>query len=182
MKIIKTEFSGLFVVEPEIFGDARGYFFESWQKDKYKNAGLDIDFIQDNISKSRQGTIRGLHYQTGEAAQDKLCYVIIGKVLDVAVDIRFGSPTFGKHYAVELSDENKKQLFLPKGFAHGFSVLSDEAVFMYKVSSVYSPGSERAIMYNDKDLAINWQVENPVVSAKDLKGKPFKEIEKDFIY
>jgi dTDP-4-dehydrorhamnose 3,5-epimerase len=182
MKITKTEFNGLLVVEPEVFGDERGCFYESWQKDKYKNAGLDICFIQDNISKSGYGTIRGLHYQIGEAAQDKLCSVILGNVLDVAVDIRFGSPTFGRHYSIELSGENKKQLFLPSGFAHGFSVLSEEAIFMYKVSSVYAPGSERAIMYNDKDLAIDWQVENEVVSAKDLKGRPFKEIEKDFIY
>lgn len=182
MKITKTEFSGLLIVEPEIFGDERGFFFESWQKEKYKSAGLEVNFVQDNISKSRQGTIRGLHYQAEPAAQDKLCYVISGKVLDVAVDIRFGSPTFGKHYAIELSGENKKQLFLPKGFAHGFSVLTDEAVFMYKVSTVYMPGCERAIIYNDNDLAINWMVENPIVSAKDLKGKPFKKIEKDFIY
>jgi dTDP-4-dehydrorhamnose 3,5-epimerase len=182
MKITKTEFSELLVVEPEIFGDERGYFFESWQKEKYTNAGLNVDFIQDNISKSRKGTIRGLHYQAEPGAQDKLCYVISGKVLDVAVDIRLGSPTFGKHYAIELSGENKKQLFLPKGFAHGFSVLSDEAVFMYKVSTLYMPACERVIIYNDTDLAVNWMVENPIISAKDLKGKPFKEIEKDFIY
>lgn len=182
MKTIKTGFDGLILIEPDVFGDLRGYFFESWNRDKFRNAGIDVEFVQDNISKSCKGTIRGLHYQIKEVAQAKLCYILEGKVLDVALDIRHGSPTFGKHFAVELSSENKKQLYIPKGFAHGFSVLSEEAVFMYKVASFYAPGMERTIIYNDINLAIDWKISNPVVSDKDMKGIPFTEIEKDFIY
>lgn len=180
MKITKTEFSGLLVIEPDIFGDERGYFFESYNEEKFKAAGIKTNFIQDNVSKSQKGTIRGLHYQAGNAAQDKLCYVIEGRVLDIAVDIRFGSPAFGKYFAVELSEENKKQLLIPKGFAHGFSVLEENTKFIYKVSSLYSKEDERTIIYNDKDLAIDWKVENPIISGKDLSGIPFNKIEKDF--
>ncbi len=142
----------------------------------------DINFVQDNISQSKKETVRGLHYQVGDKAQGKLCQVISGKVLDVAVDIRFGSPTFGKHYAHMLNTEKKMQIWIPPGLAHGFSVLSDEAVFSYKCTNYYSKEHERSILYNDPDLNIDWQVENPVVSAKDLKAKKFKEIDKDFIY
>jgi len=182
MKIIKTEFSGLYLIEPEVFGDSRGWFFESWQYDRFKNAGIDVSFVQDNISYSGKNTIRGLHYQNGETAQDKLCFVLEGKVLDVAVDIRRGSPTFGKYLSAELSGDNKRQLFIPKGFAHGFSVLSEGAVFVYKVSSNYAPASEKTIIYNDATLSIDWKVAEPVVSQKDLKGEPFLQIEKNFIY
>ena len=134
-----------------MFGDERGYFFESYNEDTYHKAGIDLLFVQDNISKSKKGTIRGLHYQVGDMAQGKLCKVIFGKVLDVAVDIRFGSPTFGKYFSSELSEENHTQLWIPPGFAHGFSVLSEEAIFSYKCTALYSKEHERAILFNDQD-------------------------------
>lgn len=182
MEVIKTEIEGLLLIKPKVFSDDRGYFFESYNEEVYRNAGIDLCFVQDNISKSKKGTIRGLHYQVGDKAQGKLCKVIYGKVLDVAVDIRFGSPTFGKYFASELSEENHTQLWIPPGFAHGFSVLSDEVIFSYKCTTLYNKEYERAILYNDKELNINWMVNNPIVSEKDLKAKPFKEIDKDFIY
>jgi len=182
MKVSKTNIEGLLLIEPDLFSDGRGYFFESYNKEKYAEIGLDINFVQDNISQSKKGTVRGLHYQVGDKAQGKLCQVISGKVLDVAVDIRFGSPTFGKHYAHVLNSEKKMQIWIPAGLAHGFSVLSDEAIFSYKCTNYYSKDHERAILYNDSELNIDWQVENPVVSEKDLKAKKFNEIDKDFIY
>jgi dTDP-4-dehydrorhamnose 3,5-epimerase len=182
MKVSKTNIEGLLLIEPDLFSDDRGYFFESYSKEKYDEIAPDINFVQDNISQSKKETVRGLHYQVGDKAQGKLCQVISGKVLDVAVDIRFGSPTFGKHYAHMLNTEKKMQIWIPPGLAHGFSVLSDEAVFSYKCTNYYSKEHERSILYNDPDLNIDWQVENPVVSAKDLKAKKFKEINKDFIY
>ncbi len=182
MKTEKTKIDGLLIIYPSVFVDERGFFFEDYQKERYTAAGLDVEFVQDNISKSVKGTVRGLHYQVGDFAQGKLCEVIFGKVLDVAVDIRFGSPTFGQYVSVELSDENHKQFWLPPGFAHGFSVLSDEAIFHYKVTNYYSKKDERAIIYNDKDLAINWMTNNPVVSKKDLQAINFSEIDNDFIY
>jgi len=182
LRIEKTYIDGLLVISPDIFDDERGYFYESFNINKYRKAGIDKEFMQDNISKSVKGTIRGLHYQVGKFAQGKLCYVVNGKVLDVAVDIRFGSPTFGKYFSIELSDENKLQLWIPAGFAHGFSVLSDTAVFQYKCNALYDKKSERAIIYNDPDLNIAWQVEKPVVSDKDKLGVKFSEIEKDYIY
>ncbi|MEO8666041.1 MAG: dTDP-4-dehydrorhamnose 3,5-epimerase [Ignavibacteria bacterium] len=182
MKVTETELQGVYVVEPDFFPDARGFFFESYNKKKYEDAGLNFNFIQDNISKSQKGTIRGLHYQSGENAQGKLCQAVTGNVLDVAVDIRFGSPTFGKHFAVELSGENHKQIWIPPGFAHGFSVLSDEAIFSYKCTAFYSKSDERAILYNDEDLMIDWKVEKPNVSEKDLTAKKFRDIDKDFIF
>ena len=178
----KTFIDGLIVVKPDIFYDERGYFFESFNIEKFANGGIDKPFVQDNISKSVKGTVRGLHYQVGQYAQGKLCSVVMGKVLDVAVDIRFGSPTFGKYFAVELNEETKNQLWIPPGFAHGFSVLSDSAVFSYKCSSLYNKQSERAILFNDSSLNIDWKVEKPIVSEKDLQAKLFKEIEKDFLY
>jgi dTDP-4-dehydrorhamnose 3,5-epimerase len=182
MKFIKTELEGPLIIEPDVFPDDRGFFFESYNKNKYKNEGFNFDFVQDNISKSVKGTIRGLHYQVGEFAQGKLCQVILGKVYDVAVDIRFGSPTFGKYVGVELSGENHRQFWLPPGFAHGFSVLSDEAIFMYKCTNYYSKKDERAIIYNDSEIGIDWNVKTPIVSEKDLLATKFKEIEKDFKY
>ncbi len=165
-----------------MFEDERGFFFESYNEQRYLEAGLNAKFVQDNISKSAKGTIRGLHYQVGDFAQGKLCQVLIGEVLDVAVDIRFGSPTFGKYFSIILSDKIRNQFWLPPGFAHGFSVLSDEAVFMYKCTNLYSKEDERAIIYNDKDLDIDWKVENPVVSEKDKFAKSFSQIEKDFTH
>ncbi|MBM4157607.1 MAG: dTDP-4-dehydrorhamnose 3,5-epimerase [Ignavibacteria bacterium] len=182
MKVLKTSFRDLLVIIPDVFPDARGYFFESYNSEKFINAGLDLKFVQDNISKSIYGTVRGLHYQTGEYAQGKLCQVINGKVLDVAVDIRSNSPTFGKYFSVELTEENHKQLFIPPGFAHGFSVLSEIAVFHYKCTALYSRKDERAIRYNDEDLNIDWKIKKPLVSEKDVQGKSFREIEKDFFY
>ena len=180
MKIEKTFISDLLVVSPDVFGDSRGYFFESFSLKKYQSSGVDFNFVQDNISKSIRGTIRGLHYQVGDKAQGKLCQVIKGNVLDVAVDIRFNSPTFGKYFSIELSEENHLQLWIPPGFAHGFSVLSDEAIFHYKCTEYYSKEHERAILYNDQDLNIDWKVDIPIVSEKDLLAKKFKEIGKDF--
>jgi len=182
LEIIKTDIDGLLVLKPKVFGDERGYFFESYSKERFWQAGVIFDFVQDNISKSKKSTVRGLHYQIGDFAQGKLCQVIFGKVLDVAVDIRFGSTTFGKYVSFELSDENHAQLWIPPGFAHGFSVLSDEAVFSYKCTKLYNKENERAIIYNDADLKIDWKIENPLVSGKDLSALSFKNIEKDFIY
>ena len=182
MKITKTEIDGLLILEPDVYGDKRGYFFEAYNKKRFEKHGLNFEFVQDNFSRSVKGTVRGLHYQVGEFAQEKLCEALYGKVLDVAVDIRFGSPTFGKYVAVELSEDNHKQFWIPKGFAHGFSVLSDFAIFHYKVTNYYNKESERGIIYNDKTLAIDWKVEKPILSEKDLKAKSFNEIEKDFVY
>ena len=182
MKVQKTNIPGLLIITPDVFGDERGYFFESYNYNKFKSASLELNFVQDNISKSKKGTIRGLHYQIGEFAQGKFCQVIKGKVLDVAVDIRFNSPTFGEYYSVELSEENHTQFWIPPGFAHGFSVLSDEAIFMYKCTNFYSKEHERAIIFNDKDLNIDWKTDNPIVSEKDKLAKAFSEIDKDFLY
>lgn len=182
MEVLKTELDGLLILKPKVFGDERGYFFESYNEEVYRNAGINLFFVQDNISKSKKGTIRGLHYQVGDKAQGKLCKVIYGKVLDVAVDIRFGSPTFGKYFSSELSEENHTQLWIPPGFAHGFSVLSDEAIFSYKCTALYSKQHERAILFNDKHLNIDWIIDEPIVSEKDLKAEPFSNIQKDFIY
>ena len=182
MKIIENEIKGLLIISPDVFDDERGYFFESFSLKKYEQAGINFNFVQDNISKSKKGTVRGLHYQIGKDVQGKLCQVIKGKVLDVAVDIRFNSPTFGNYYSIELSEDNHTQFWMPPGFAHGFSVLSDEAIFHYKCTEYYSKENERSILYNDSDLKIDWKVEKPIVSEKDRLAKLFKDIEKDFIY
>ncbi len=178
----KIYIEGLLLIKPDVFADERGYFFESFNKKKYEDGGIQQTFVQDNISKSVLGTVRGLHYQTGDYAQGKLCSVIAGKVLDVAVDIRFGSPTFGKYYAAELSEDNKYQLWIPPGFAHGFSVLSGIAIFSYKCTNLYNKESERSILYNDPQLNIDWKIEKVIVSSKDLHSKKFSDIEKDFSY
>lgn len=182
MEIIDSQLNGVLLIKPDVFKDARGYFFESFSQLKYEQYGIDSLFVQDNISKSSKNTIRGLHYQVGEYAQGKLCQVIKGKVFDVAVDIRFGSPTFGKHFIAELSEENHFQIWIPPGFAHGFAVFEDGTIFHYKCTNYYDKNSERAIIYNDSDLNINWNIQNPIVSEKDLNAKKFKEIEKDFNY
>jgi dTDP-4-dehydrorhamnose 3,5-epimerase len=182
MKVEKTSIDGILVIYPSVFNDERGYFYESYSQKKHLELGIDSNFVQDNISKSSKGVIRGLHYQVGTGVQVKLCHVLKGTVLDVAVDIRFGSPTFGKYFSLELSEENHLQLYIPAGFAHGFSVLSDEAIFQYKCSNYYSKPDERAILLNDSDLNIDWKVTNPIVSEKDKLAKPFQDIEKDFIY
>ena len=171
MEYLKTEIEGVYVLEPRVFRDARGYFFESWrQADFDQHIGRHVEFIQDNESKSSYGVLRGLHYQKGEYSQAKLVRVIRGRVLDVAVDIRKSSPTFGKYVAVELSEDNKRQLFIPRGFAHGFLVLSDEAGFTYKVDNVYAPQHEASIRWNDKDINIEWPIsaDDVLTSEKDL--------------
>jgi dTDP-4-dehydrorhamnose 3,5-epimerase len=182
LKISKTNIEGLLIIEPEVFSDDRGYFYESFSKKKYEELLTNLNFVQDNISKSVKGTIRGLHYQVGEKAQGKLCFIISGEVLDVAVDVRFKSPTFGKHFSHILNSKKKTQIWIPPGMAHGFSVLSDEAIFAYKCTEYYSKEHERAILFNDPDLKIDWKVKKPLVSEKDLKARRFREIEKDFIY
>ena len=182
MKVIKTEIAGLLVLEPDVFNDDRGFFFESYSKQRYEKFDIPDEFVQDNISKSKQGTVRGLHYQVGEKAQGKLCQVLEGEVLDVAVDIRFNSPTFGKYFSQVLNSQNKLQLWIPTGFAHGFSVLSEEAIFSYKCTNYYSKTHERAILFNDLDLKIDWKIDNPIVSEKDLNAAKFKDIERDFVY
>ncbi|HSD63893.1 MAG TPA: dTDP-4-dehydrorhamnose 3,5-epimerase [Ignavibacteriaceae bacterium] len=182
MKIIKTDISEILIILPDVYKDSRGYFFESFNFNRFLINDIETSFVQDNISKSSKGTIRGLHYQTGDKAQGKLCQVIKGKALDIALDIRFGSPTFGKYVSFELSEDNHAQLWIPPGFAHGFSVLSDEAIFLYKCTEFYSKEHERTILYNDPQLNINWGVDNPVISEKDLNGKTLDEIEQDFTY
>ena len=181
MKIIETKLKEVLEIIPDVFSDDRGYFFESYSLQKYTDLESE-KFVQDNISKSKKGTIRGLHYQVADFAQGKLCQVMYGKVFDVAVDIRFNSPTFGEYAAVELSEEKHNQIWIPPGFAHGFSVLSDVAIFHYKCTAYYSKKDERAILYNDPDLGIDWKVPEPNVSEKDLKALPFKDINKDFLY
>lgn len=169
MKIIRTNIEGLLIIEPTIFEDSRGYFMESFSQKEFQKIVGKIDFVQENESKSKYGVVRGLHFQQGEYAQAKLVRVVIGSVLDVAVDIRVGSPTFGQHLAIELSEDNKRQLFIPRGFAHGFSVLSEEAIFQYKCDNYYNPQSEGAILWNDPQLNIDWKIpqENILLSDKD---------------
>ncbi len=182
MEIIETPIDGLFVLKPKIFSDDRGYFFESYHAARYKEIGVAADFIQDNESKSVRGVIRGLHYQLSPHAQAKLVRVIEGAVFDVAVDLRRGSSTFGQWFGVELSAENKKQLFIPRGFAHGFSVLSRTAVFSYKCDNYYNPEAERGIVFNDPDLKIDWRIpeSEAIVSEKDLKNSLFRNAESNF--
>ncbi len=179
MEYRKTEIEGVYIIEPRVFGDERGYFFEAWKRQEFEENIGKVDFIQDNESKSVFGVLRGLHYQKGELSQAKLVRVISGRVLDVAVDLRKDSPTFGKHVAVELSGDNKRQFFIPRGFAHGFLVLSDEAVFTYKVDNPYAPQAEASILWNDADLAIDWPLseEKLILSQKDREAQPFAEAE-----
>lgn len=180
MNYIKTSIEGVWIVEPKVFNDQRGYFFEAWkQADFDEHIGRHVEFIQDNESKSSYGVLRGLHYQKGEWSQAKLVRVIKGRVLDVAVDIRKSSPTFGQHVAVELSDENKRQFFIPRGFAHGFLVLSDEAIFTYKVDNVYAPQAEAGIRWNDETIAVEWPIDpkDVVTSEKDLNAASLKDAE-----
>ena len=179
MEYIETEIKGVLIVEPKVFDDQRGYFFEAWKKEEFQRHAGPVEFVQDNESKSSYGVLRGLHYQKGDASQAKLVRVIKGRVLDVAVDLRQDSSTFGHHVMVELSDTNKRQLFIPRGFAHGFLVLSDEAIFTYKVDNVYAPAAEASIRFDDPDLAIQWPIDmsKVVTSAKDLRGVAFSDAE-----
>ena len=178
MTIVKTDINGVFVVEPRVFGDSRGYFFESFnQRDFAQQTGIDVTFVQDNESCSHYGVVRGLHFQTGEWAQNKLVRVVSGRVLDIAVDIRRRSPWFGRHVACELTGENHLQFFVPRGFAHGFAVLSPEAVFQYKCDRFYQPSAEAAIAWDDPALGIDWGLpkEDIVVSDKDSRNPLLKD-------
>ena len=177
MNLIQTAIEDLYILEPKVFGDERGYFFEAYNKKVFDTLVGPVDFVQDNQSKSRYGVIRGLHFQKGEHAQAKLVRVVSGVVLDVAVDLRPGSKTFGKHVSVVLSGENKRMFFIPRGFAHGFSVLSEEVVFQYKCDNLYCPEAEGAIAWDDPDLGIDWQVppEAAILSDKDRNHPSFKQ-------
>lgn len=182
MEIVDKALDGVMLIKPAVFNDSRGYFYEHFSSKKLENLGIDYSFVQDNLSRSVKNTVRGLHYQIGENAQGKLCQVIFGSVLDVCVDIRFGSPTFGKYYSAELNDENHNMLWIPPGFAHGFSVLSETAIFHYKCTNYYSKPDERALLYNDPALGIDWKVTDPIVSEKDAQAKLLSEINQDFRY
>jgi len=166
MKVLETPLAGALIIEPRVFGDQRGFFLETWSRSRYAEAGIDVDFVQDNLSSSRRGVLRGLHFQN-PLAQGKLVYVLAGEVFDVAVDLRRGSPTFGGWHGVVLSGENKRQFWVPPGFAHGFCVTSETALFAYKCTELYAPQNERSIRWDDPDLAIDWPVTAPQVSDKD---------------
>ena len=183
MKVTETFLKGCFIIEPTVFGDKRGGFFEVFNKKIFKEkTGLDIDFIQDNQSISQRGVLRGLHLQKGEFAQAKLVRVIKGKVLDVAVDVRKDSPTYGKHFSIELSEENNKQLFVPRGFLHGFATLEDDTIFSYKCDNYYNPDAEDGVIYNDVSLNIDWKLDKDeiVLSEKDENSELFKYMVKNF--
>lgn len=183
MNIKETNIKGLLIIEPKIFKDERGYFFESYSARDFNKILGDINFVQDNESKSSYGVLRGLHFQKGEYAQSKLVRVVKGKVLDVAVDIRKNSKTFGQHHSIILSEENHLQFFIPKGFAHGFAVLSDEAIFQYKCDAFYSRGNEGAIIWNDKTLNIDWLLpeKDIILSEKDKHHPTFEEYKANII-
>jgi dTDP-4-dehydrorhamnose 3,5-epimerase len=169
MNIIPTALPGVTIVEPNVFGDSRGYFMETWNRDRYRAAGLPGVFAQDNVSLSRRGVLRGLHFQN-PYEQGKLVYVLEGEVFDVAVDVRPGSPTFAQWVGVTISSENKRQLYVPPGYAHGFCVISELAVFAYKCTEVYHPETERTIRWNDPEIAVEWPVKNPTVSDRDSRA------------
>lgn len=179
MQYIETDIKGVYVIEPRVFNDARGYFMEAWKQTEFEEHIGKVQFIQDNESMSSYGVLRGLHYQKGAASQAKLVRVIKGRVLDVAVDIRRSSPTFGKHVMVELSEDNKRQFFIPRGFAHGFLVLSGEAIFIYKVDNPYAPQQDAGIRWNDPELGIEWPIDPKDVqtSEKDMKQPLLKDAE-----
>jgi dTDP-4-dehydrorhamnose 3,5-epimerase len=180
MEVIKTKINDLLIVEPKVFADTRGYFFESYNADAFKQQGIAVNFVQDNQSLSNAGVLRGLHFQAPPFDQGKLVRVITGAVLDVAVDIRKNSPTYGEHVSIELTEENKTMFYIPPGFAHGFLTLKDNTVFSYKCTNVYNKASEGTVLWNDKDLNINWNVNNPVLSEKDLIGTTFKDFNSPF--
>ena len=178
MDVLTTRLPGVLIIEPRVFGDARGFFLESWHRERYATAGIDVDFVQDNLSYSARGVLRGLHVQHPHA-QGKLVYVLQGEVFDVAVDIRLGSPTFGQCEAVVLSADNKRQFYIPPGFAHGFCVTSETALFAYKCTEFYSPADEFGIAWNDPDLAIAWPDAAPQLSAKDREAPRLRDIPRE---
>lgn len=174
MEIIETHINDLLIIKPRVFEDTRGYFFESYNADVFNKHGINTSFVQDNQSLSHTGVLRGLHFQAPPFAQGKLVRVIKGAVLDIAVDIRKKSPTYGQHVAVELTEENKTMFYIPEGFAHGFSTLRDHTIFSYKCTNVYNKESEGCVLWNDKELNINWNINEPILSDKDINGTPFK--------
>ncbi|MCL2417246.1 MAG: dTDP-4-dehydrorhamnose 3,5-epimerase [Bacteroidales bacterium] len=180
MKIIDTKIPALKILEPSVFADDRGYFFESYSYEKLKELGIDKIFVQDNESKSQKGVLRGLHFQNPPFAQAKLVRVVKGAVLDVAVDIRKNSPTYGQHVCVELSEQNKRMFYVPEGFAHGFLTLEENTIFSYKCSQFYNKESEGALLWNDETLAINWSTEHPILSEKDKIAPKFSEFQSGF--
>lgn len=184
MEVIRTEIDGVVIIEPRVFADSRGYFFESFSQREFDEKVCRIDFVQDNESMSSYGVMRGLHFQCPPYTQSKLVRCVKGRVLDVAVDIRKGSPTYGKHVAVELSEENHRQLFIPRGFAHGFSVLSETAVFQYKCDNYYAPQAEGGISIKDESLGIDWKIptENAILSEKDTRHELLKDFDSPFDY
>lgn len=175
MNVIETNLQGVVIIEPKVFGDNRGFFMETWNQEKYEKAELPFNFVQDNLSFSTKGVLRGLHFQNPNP-QGKLVYVLQGEVFDVAVDIRVGSPTFGQWTGVTLSSENKRQFYVPEGFAHGFCVLSDTALFAYKCTEKYNPQAEGGIVWNDPDIGIEWPIREPILSDKDSKSLRLKDI------
>jgi dTDP-4-dehydrorhamnose 3,5-epimerase len=178
MNIIETKLPGVVIVEPKVFGDARGFFFETWNRERYAAAGLPATFVQDNVSFSRHGILRGLHFQK-PYTQGKLVYVLQGEVFDVAVDIRPASPTFGQWVSCVLSAENKRQLFVPEGFAHGFCVTSEAALFAYKCTDVYTPAAEGVVLWNDPDLGIDWPISNPTLNSRDAQAPPLRDVPRE---
>ena len=175
MKVLTCPLAGLLTIEPNVFGDTRGFFLESWHRDRYREAGVEADFVQDNLSFSRRGILRGLHFQN-PTPQGKLVSVLQGEVYDVAVDIRRSSPTFGRWHGLSLSGDNKLQFYIPPGFAHGFQVLSETAMFHYKCTEFYSPKDEVGIRWDDPDLAIDWPIKEPLLSGKDAQALRLKEL------
>lgn len=180
MKIEKTFIEGLLIIHPSVFGDHRGYFMESFRKDKFEEQGVAANFVQDNQSMSKKNILRGLHFQKPPFAQGKLVQVIKGAVLDVAVDIRKDSPTYGKHYTIELSEENKTMFWIPPGFAHGFLTLHDDTIFAYKCTEYYNPESEGGVLWNSDSLNINWGINDPILSQKDIDATDFKDFKSPF--
>ena len=180
MQILETPIQGLLVIKPNIFEDERGYFFESWSQKAFQDIGLDLNFVQDNQSLSQKGVLRGLHFQNPPFAQGKLVRVIKGSVIDVAVDIRKDSITYGQYFSIELSGKNNKLFWIPAGFAHGFVALEDDTIFSYKCTEVYNKKSEESLLWNDTQLNINWGETNPLVSNKDMNAKRFKDFKTQF--
>ncbi len=180
MKIIETSIPGLVEIIPDIFGDERGYFYESYNKKTFAEIGIDEEFVQDNQSMSAKNVLRGLHFQNPPFAQGKLVRVIQGAALDVAVDIRRGSPTYGKHHKVKLTAEKKNMFWVPPGFAHGFLTLEDNTIFAYKCTGLYNKESEGSVLWNDPHLGVDWGIENPNLSEKDIAARPFSELRSNF--
>lgn len=176
MNVIETKLPGVKIIEPQVFGDARGYFMESWQQQRYQAAGIEPDFVQSNVSQSQRGVLRGLHFQNPKP-QGKLVYVLAGEVFDVAVDIRRGSPTFGQYESIILSAENHRQFYVPEGFAHGFCVLSESATFCYMCTNYYDASADASLLWSDEALNIDWPLDSPVLSEKDSKALTLKEFD-----